>query len=108
MAQRFGVESPNLCYFIYLYIMKKVGLVIWYLVCLGIGLAIGYFLTGCKSTQKCDAYGAISVKGYNYVQVVGLTDTVPTLGEKLLHLPQGEYEVKMWSETDAKTLRVKL
>lgn len=82
--------------------MKKVK-VIWYLVYLVVGLA-----TGCKSAQKCDAYGAISVKGYNYVQVVGLTDTVPTFGEELLHLPQGEYEVKMWSETDAKILRVKL
>jgi hypothetical protein len=88
--------------------MEKVRLFIWYLFCLVIGTVIGYFLTGCKSTQKCDAYGAISVKGYDYVQVVGLTDTVPTFGEELLHLPQGEYEVKMWSETTAKTLRVKL
>ncbi len=88
--------------------MKKIILFIWYLVCLVIGLTIGYFLTGCKVSKKCDAYGAISVKGYDYVQVVGLTDTVPTFGEELLLLPQGEYEVKMWSSKDAKTLRVKL
>lgn len=88
--------------------MEKVKLFIWYLFCLVMGTAIGYFLTGCKSTQKCDAYGAISVKGYDYVQVVGLTDTVPTFGEELLHLPQGEYEVKMWSKKDSKILKVKL
>ena len=88
--------------------MEKVRLVFWYLLCIGIGLVIGYFLTGCKSSQKCDAYGAISVKGFDYVQVVGLTDTVPTLGEELLHLPQGEYEVRMWSERDSKILKVKL
>lgn len=87
--------------------MKKIK-VIWYLVCLSVCLAIGYFLTGCKVSKKCDAYGAISIKGYDYVQVVGHTDTVPTFGWEIFHLPQGEYEVRMWSETDAKTLRVKL
>lgn len=88
--------------------MEKVRLVFWYLVCIGMGTAIGYFLSGCKSSQKCDAYGAVSVKGFDYVQVVGYTDTVPTLGEELLHLPQGEYEVRMWSERDVKVLKVKL
>lgn len=88
--------------------MEKWKLFCLYVFGLCIGLAIGYLMTGCKSTQKCDAYGALNVKGYDYVQVIGLTDTVPTLGEELLHLPQGEYEVKMWSERDVKTLRVKL
>lgn len=73
-----------------------------------VGLVIGYFMTGCKATEKCNAYGSVSVKGYEYVQVLGLTDTIPTLGEELLHLPQGEYEVKMWTKRDVKILRVKL
>ena len=28
-----------------------------YVFALCIGVAIGYFMTGCKSSQKCDAYG---------------------------------------------------
>ena len=88
--------------------MEKWKLFCLYIFALCVGLAIGYLMTGCKATEKCDAYGAINVKGYDYVQVIGFTDTVPTLGEELLHLPQGEYEVKMWSERDSKILRVKL
>jgi len=85
--------------------MEKWKLFCLYVISICIGLTIG---SGCKSTQKCDAYGAVNVKGYEYVQVIGFTDTVPTFGEELLHLPQGEYEVKMWSERDSKILRVKL
>ena len=88
--------------------MEKWKLFFLYVFGICVGLAIGCLMTGCKATEKCDAYGAVNVKGYNYVQVIGFTDTVPTLGEELLHLPQGEYEVKMWSERDVKILRVKL
>lgn len=45
-------------------------------------------LLSCKSTQKCDAY---SIRGYDHIQVLGYTDTVPTFGEEQLHLPPGEY-----------------
>lgn len=45
-------------------------------------------LLSCKSSAKCDAY---SIRGYDYIQVIGYTDTVPTLGEEELHLPPGEY-----------------
>lgn len=107
LVQRSGVESPGLCYFVYLCIMKKVK-VIWYLVCICFGLAIGYFLSGCKSAQKCDAYGIVTVDGYDYVQVIGYTDTVPVLGQEILYLPKGEYEIRMWSSNTSKTIKVKL
>lgn len=56
MAQRSGVESPGLCYFYYICYMEKCKIFGLYLLGIGIGLLIGYFMTGCKSTQKCDAY----------------------------------------------------
>ncbi len=52
-------------------------------------------LLSCKSSQKCDAY---SIRGYDYIQVIGYTDTVPTLGEEEIHLPPGEYIIKAWKE----------
>lgn len=87
--------------------MKRVK-VIWYLVCLVLGVVIGYFLSGCKSAQKCDAYGIVTVDGYDYVQVIGYTDTVPVLGQEILYLPKGEYEIRMWSSSTSKTIKVKL
>jgi len=59
------------------------------------GIAIGYFLSGCKVAKRCDAY---SIRGYEYIQVVGYTDTVPTLGEEYLHMPPGKYLVKGWKQ----------
>jgi len=59
------------------------------------GIAIGYLLSGCKSTQECDAY---SIRGYEYIQVVGYTDTIPTLGEEYLHMPPGKYLIKGWKQ----------
>lgn len=65
----------------------------------------GCILWGCKTTEKCDAY---SIRGYDHIQVVGYTDTVPTYGEESLHLPPGEYTIKAWAEGELTTLRVKL
>jgi hypothetical protein len=88
--------------------MEKWKLFCLYVIGLCIGLAIGCFMSGCKSTQKCDAYGAVNVKGYDYVQVIGFTDTIPTLGENLIHLPIGEYELRVWESGHSKVLKVKL
>ena len=55
IAQRSGVESPGLCYYICL--MEKWKLFFLYVLGICVGVAIGYMMTGCKSTQKCDAYG---------------------------------------------------
>lgn len=59
-------------------------------------------LLSCKSTQKCDAY---SIRGYDYIQVIGYTDTVPTLGEDQLHLPPGEYIIKAWKGEEITYIR---
>jgi hypothetical protein len=59
-------------------------------------------LLSCKSSQKCDAY---SIRGYDYIQVVGYTDTVPTLGEEELHLPPGEYIIKAWKGEEITYIR---
>ena len=59
-------------------------------------------LLSCKSTQKCDAY---SIRGYDYIQVIGYTDTVPTLGEAELHLPPGEYIIKAWKGEEITYIR---
>lgn len=59
-------------------------------------------LLSCKSTQKCDAY---SIRGYDYIQVIGYTDTVPTLGEEELHLPPGEYIIKAWKGEEITYIR---
>ena len=68
-------------------------------------LLLSSILWGCKTTEKCDAY---SIQGYDHIQVVGYTDTVPTYGEESLHLPPGEYTIKAWAEGELTTLRVKL
>jgi hypothetical protein len=65
-------------------------------------------LTGCKSSQKCDAYGYIKLNQYDYIQVVGYTDTVPTFGETWMQLPKGEYQVKAWKDKQEYVLNVKL
>ena len=54
-------------------------------------------LTGCKTAQKCDAY---SMSQYDYIQVLGYTDIVPTFGEDQLHLPPGDYIIKAWKGED--------
>jgi hypothetical protein len=72
--------------------------------CIGIVIAC----SGCKSPQNCDAYGSFDIKGYEYVQVIGYTDTIPTLGENLIHLPIGEYELRVWESGQSKVLKVKL
>lgn len=59
-------------------------------------------LLSCKSSQKCDAY---SIRGYDYIQVVGYTDTVPTLGQEQLHLPPGEYIIKAWKGKEITYIR---
>lgn len=56
MAQRSGVESPGLCYFIYICLMEKWKLFCLYIFAVCVGVAIGYLMTGCKSSEKCDAY----------------------------------------------------
>jgi hypothetical protein len=88
--------------------MEKWKLFVLYVLGVCVGVAIGYMMQGCKSTQKCDAYGSISVKGYEYVQVIGYTDTIPTMGENLIHLPIGEYELRVWESGQSKVLKVKL
>jgi hypothetical protein len=88
--------------------MEKWKLFFLYVFGICVGLAIGCLMTGCKSSQNCDAYGSISVKGYEYVQVIGYTDTIPTLGENLIHLPIGEYELRVWESGQSKVLKVKL
>ena len=59
-------------------------------------------LLSCKSTQKCDAY---SIRGYEYIQILGYTDTVPTFGETELHLPPGEYIIKAWKGEEITYIR---
>lgn len=59
-------------------------------------------LLSCKSSAKCDAY---SIRGYDYIQVIGYTDTVPTLGEEELHLPPGEYIIKAWKGEEITYIR---
>lgn len=58
-------------------------------------------LAGCKSAQKCDAY---SINDYDFIQVIGYSDTIPTMGADQLHLPPGKkYRVKCW-KNDAVTI----
>jgi hypothetical protein len=45
---------------------------------------------------------------YDYIQVVGYTDTIPTFGETWMQLPKGEYQVKAWKEKQEYILNVKL
>ena len=59
-------------------------------------------LLSCKSSQKCDAY---SIRGYDHIQVLGYTDTVPTFGEEQLHLPPGEYIIKAWKGEEITYIR---
>ena len=59
-------------------------------------------LLSCKSSQKCDAY---SIQGYDHIQVLGYTDTVPTFGEEQLHLPPGEYIIKAWKGEEITYIR---
>jgi len=65
-------------------------------------------LAGCKSSQQCDAYGYIKLDQYDYIQVVGYTDTVPTFGETWMQLPKGKYQVKAWKDKQEYVLNVKL
>jgi len=65
-------------------------------------------LASCHSTKKCEAYGYRYLGDYEYIQVVGYTDTVPTYGSPFIHLPKGEYDVKAWSNGEEITMRVKL
>jgi len=58
-------------------------------------------LLSCKS----DAY---SIRGYDYIQVIGYTDTVPTFGEAELHLPPGEYIIKAWKGEEIIYTKVKI
>lgn len=59
-------------------------------------------LIGCNTAQKCDAY---SMSQYDYIQVLGYTDIVPTFGEDQLHLPPGEYLIKAWKGEEVVYLR---
>jgi hypothetical protein len=61
-----------------------------------------FSLFSCKSSQKCDAY---SIRGFDYIQVVGYTDTVPTFGEQEIHLPPGEYIIKAWKGEEITYIR---
>ena len=45
---------------------------------------------------------------YDYIQVVGYTDTIPTFGETWMQLPKGEYQVKAWKDKEEYLLNVKL
>jgi hypothetical protein len=65
-------------------------------------------LAGCKSSQKCDAYGYIEVGRYDYIQVIGYTDTVPTYGNSFIQLPKGEYDLKVWKDKEEYLLKIKL
>ena len=56
-------------------------------------------LTGCKTAQKC------SMSQYDYIQVLGYTDIVPTFGEDEIHLPPGEYIIKAWKGDEVVYLR---
>lgn len=65
-------------------------------------------LAGCKTSERCEAYGYIKMDQYDYIQVVGYTDTVPTFGETWMQLPKGEYQVKAWKDKQEYVLNVKL
>jgi hypothetical protein len=65
-------------------------------------------LAGCKSSQKCDAYGYIKMDQYDYIQVIGYTDTIPTFGETWMQLPKGEYKVKAWKDKEEYLLKINL
>lgn len=72
-------------------------------------MAVLLLLASCHTSKKnCDAYGYRYVGDYEYIQVVGYTDTVPTYGSPFIHLPKGEYRVKAWSNGEEITMRVKL
>ena len=88
--------------------MEKWKIFFLYVLALCIGIAIACSMSGCKSPQNCDTYGSFDIKGYEYVQVIGYTDTMPTLGENLIHLPIGEYELRVWESGQSKVLKVKL
>lgn len=62
-------------------------------------------LASCKSSQKCDAY---SIRGYDRIQVIGYTDTIPTLGADELHLPPGKYMIKAWKGDEVTLNKIKL
>ena len=65
-------------------------------------------LAGCKSSQQCDAYGYIKMDQYDYIQIVGYTDTIPTFGETWMQLPKGEYQVKAWKQNEEVLLKINL
>ena len=65
-------------------------------------------LAGCKSSQQCDAYGYIKMDQYDYIQVIGYTDTIPTFGETWMQLPKGEYQVKAWKQNEEYLLKINL
>jgi hypothetical protein len=71
-------------------------------------LAVVMLLASCKSSQKCDAYGYIEVGRYDYIQVIGYTDTVPTYGTSFIQLPKGEYKLKAWKDKEEYLLKIKL
>jgi hypothetical protein len=50
-------------------------------------------LVSCKTTEKCDAY---SFAEYEYIEVIGYSDKIPTLGEGEIHLPPGKYLLKAY------------
>ena len=65
-------------------------------------------LAGCKASEKCDAYGYIKMDQYDYIQIVGYTDTIPTFGETWMQLPKGEYQVKAWKQNEEYLLKINL
>ena len=65
-------------------------------------------LAGCKTSERCDAYGYIQIDKYDYIQIVGYTDTMPTFGEKWIQLPKGEYQVKAWKKNEEVLLKINL
>ena len=65
-------------------------------------------LAGCKTSERCDAYGYIQMNNYDYIQVIGYTDTVPTFGNSWLHLPKGEYQVRAWKDKEEFLLKINL
>jgi hypothetical protein len=65
-------------------------------------------LAGCKTSERCEAYGYIEMNNYDYIQVIGYTDTVPTFGNTWLHLPKGNYKVRAWKQQEEYLLNVKL
>lgn len=65
-------------------------------------------LAGCKTSERCDAYGYIQLNNYDYIQVIGYTDTVPTLGNSWIHLPKGKYKVRAWKDKEEFLLNINL